>query len=92
MESTDANRRIANIQRQIISLAKYSILLCSFIKSITTNNLGKLTISAGTTVDTIKLVPGSYKPSLVIEDGATVGKIIYNGNTYNVEQWKALVL
>lgn len=60
--------------------------------AITKSNLGKLTISSGTTVDTIKLVPGSYKPSLVIEDGATVGKIIYNGNTYNVEQWKALVL
>lgn len=55
--------------------------------AITTNNLGKLTISAGTTVDTIKLVPGSYTPAIVIEDGATVGKIIYNDVTYTQTEW-----
>jgi hypothetical protein len=38
VESTDANRRIANTQRQIISLVKYSILLCAFIKP-SINNL-----------------------------------------------------
>ena len=57
--------------------------------AITTSNLGKLTISAGTTVDTIKLVPGKYTPAIVIEDGATVGKIIYKGVTYTQAEWLA---
>ena len=61
--------------------------------AITTNNLGMLTIGSGTIVDTINVIPaGTYKPALTIEDGATVGKIIYKGNTYTVEQWKALSL
>ena len=55
--------------------------------AITYKSLGKLTIAAGTTVDTIKLVPGSYTPAIVIEDGATVGKIIYNGVTYTQTEW-----
>ena len=57
--------------------------------AITTSNLGKLTISAGTTVDTIKLVPGKYTPAIDIEDGATVGQIIYKGVTYTQAEWLA---
>ena len=57
--------------------------------AITTRNLGMLTIGAGTTVDTINLVPGSYTPALTIEDGATVGTITYNGETYTQAEWLA---
>lgn len=61
--------------------------------AITTKNLGKLTIGAGTIVDVINLVPaGTYKPALVIEDGAKVGIINYKGNSYTQEQWKSVVL
>lgn len=56
--------------------------------AITTRNLGKLTIGAGATVGTINLTPtGNYKPALVIEDGATVGAIVYKGVTYTVAEW-----
>jgi predicted ribosomally synthesized peptide with SipW-like signal peptide len=45
--------------------------------AITTNNLGKVTVGAGTTVDTITVTPSihSYKTALVVEAGATVGTI-----------------
>ena len=55
--------------------------------AITTKNLGKLTIGAGTTVGTIELTPGSYTPALVIEEGATVGTIIYKGVSYTQAEW-----
>jgi hypothetical protein len=51
--------------------------------------LGTLTIGAGSTVDTINLIPGSFKPAIIIEDGATVGKIVYNGTTYTQAEWLA---
>ena len=55
--------------------------------AITTRNLGKLTIGAGAKIGTINLTPGSYTPALVIEDGAEVGAIVYNGVTYTVAEW-----
>ncbi|MBQ7012122.1 MAG: hypothetical protein IJN63_10485 [Clostridia bacterium] len=55
--------------------------------AITTKNLGKLTIGAGTHVGTINLVPGTYTPALVIEDDATVDAIVYKGVTYTQAQW-----
>jgi hypothetical protein len=59
--------------------------------AITYNNLGKLTIKAGAKVGTINLTPkGSYKPALVIEDGAEIGEIIYKGVSYTVEEWKKI--
>ena len=58
--------------------------------AITYKNLGKLTIAAGAKVGTIELVPlGSYTPALVIEEGAEVGAIIYNGVTYTLAEWLA---
>ncbi len=57
--------------------------------AITTRNLGKLTISAGAKIGTINLIPGSYTPALVIEDGAEVGAINYNGVTYSIAEWNA---
>ena len=58
--------------------------------AITTRNLGKLTIGAGTVVDTIKIVcENKYTPALVIEDGAVVGEIVYKGVTYTQEEWLA---
>ena len=57
--------------------------------AITTNNLGKLTLRAGTVVGTIRLTPGGYTPSIVIEEGAVVGSIIYNNVTYTLEEWLA---
>lgn len=55
--------------------------------AITTRNLGKLTIAAGAKVGAIYLTPGSYTPALIIEEGSTVGAIIYKGVTYTVDQW-----
>jgi len=57
--------------------------------AITTKNLGKLTIGAGAKVGTINLNPGKYTPALVIEDGAEVGAIVYQGVTYTVAEWQA---
>ena len=59
--------------------------------AITTRNLGLLTIGAGTHVGTIDLTVGGYKqykPALVIEEGATVDRILYKGVTYTQEQWE----
>ena len=58
--------------------------------AITSGNLGKLTIGAGTKVGTINLIKiGKYKPSLIIEEGAEVGEITFDGVSYTVEEWKA---
>ena len=57
--------------------------------AITAKNLGKLTIGAGAKIGTINLTPGSYNPSIVIEEGAEVGAIVYNGVTYTVAEWNA---
>lgn len=56
--------------------------------AITTNNLGMLTIGAGTHVGTINLTPtGTYQPALTIENGAKVDAIIYKGVTYTQDAW-----
>ena len=58
--------------------------------AITAKNLGKLTIGSGTHVGTINLLtPGSYKPALTIEAGATVDTITYKGTTYTQAEWLA---
>lgn len=57
--------------------------------AITTNNLGNLTICAGVKVGTINLIPYGYSPALVIEDGAEVGKIVYEGIEYTAAEWMA---
>lgn len=41
---------------------------------------GKLTVGDGAKVGTLRLTPGSYKPSVLIEEGAEVGQIIYDGD------------
>ena len=41
--------------------------------------LGRLTVGAGAKVQTINLLQGGYRPSFVVEAGAEVGQIIYNG-------------
>jgi predicted ribosomally synthesized peptide with SipW-like signal peptide len=50
--------------------------------------LGLLTIGAGAKVGTINLKAPSYPPSIVIEEGAEVGEIIYKGVSYTVEEWQ----
>jgi hypothetical protein len=58
--------------------------------AITASNLGKLTIGAGAKVGTINLIKvGSYTPALVIEDGAEIGEITFDGKSYTVEEWLA---
>lgn len=57
--------------------------------AITTRNLGKLTICAGAKVGEINLIPYGYSPALVIEDGAEVGKIVYEGIEYTAAEWMA---
>ena len=58
--------------------------------AITTKNYGMLTIGAGTTVDTIEITcADKYTPALTIEDGATVGTIIYKGVPYTQAEWLA---
>ena len=44
------------------------------------NPIGSLTVSAGAKVQTINVLTGGYKPSIVIENGAEVGQIIYDGS------------
>ena len=48
--------------------------------AIKNGNLGKLTVSTGAKVHTINMLQGGYKPSLVVEAGAEIGQIIYNGS------------
>lgn len=56
----------------------------------TKSSNGKLIISAGAKVGTINLIPlDSLKPDLVIEEGAEVGKIVYDGTEYTVAEWMA---
>lgn len=55
------------------------------------NNMGSMVIGAGTTVDTINVFKtGSYACRLIIDPGANVGTINYNGNSYTMAQWLAL--
>lgn len=49
---------------------------------------GTMIIGAGTIVDTINIYPVKNKTShLVIEPGASVGTINYNGTLYTMEEW-----
>lgn len=49
---------------------------------------GTMVIGAGTTVDIINVYPVNKKTShLVIEPGASVGIINYNGTTYTMDEW-----
>lgn len=60
--------------------------------TITTRNLGMLTIGEGTHVGVINLTTGGYKqykPALTIEEGAVVDEIIYRGVSYTQEEWQA---
>ena len=56
---------------------------------------GTVTIKAGTTVNTLNVDYGTSSANatrlakLVIEDGASVGQIVYSGNTYSVTEWNA---
>ena len=70
-----------------ITDAEVDNIVCS---TITTRNLGMLTIGSGTHVGTIELTTAGYKqykPALTIEDGATVDEIIYKGISYTQEEW-----
>lgn len=70
-----------------INNAEVDKIVCS---TITTRNLGMLTVSKGTHVGTIELTCAGYKqykPALTIKNGATVDKIIYKGVTYTQEEW-----
>ena len=58
--------------------------------TITTRNLGMLTIGSGTHVGTINLTTGGstkYSPALTIEEGAVVDQIVFRGKTYTQKQW-----
>jgi hypothetical protein len=48
--------------------------------AIKNSNLGKLTVSAGAKVQTINLLQGGYRPSIIVEAGAEIGQIIYDGS------------
>jgi hypothetical protein len=57
-------------------------------KALAYNNFGSMVIGAGTEVDTINVVKtGSYKSSLIIMPGASVGTINYNGASYTMDEW-----
>lgn len=67
--------------------AEVDRILCS---TITTRNLGMLTISEGTHVGTLELNASNstrYKPALTIEKGAIIDEIIYRGVSYTMEEW-----
>lgn len=58
--------------------------------AITAGNLGKLTIGAGAKIGTINLIRiDNYTPALVIEEGAEIGEITFDGKSYTVEEWLA---
>lgn len=63
------------------------------IACMTNTVVGKaLTIDADCVIDTIEFVGSdSYVMNIVIEDGATIGSIIFRGNTYTVDTWNAYV-
>lgn len=46
-----------------------------------------LTVKSGAAVGAITY-DGADASTIVIEDGATVDSIIYNGETYTLEQWR----
>ncbi|MBE5787746.1 MAG: hypothetical protein E7324_09450 [Clostridiales bacterium] len=56
---------------------------------------GTVTVKAGTQIDTINIAYGTSTANetrlakLVIEDGASVDKIVFEGNTYTLAQWQA---
>lgn len=78
---------IANQAHVTIRNAQVDSIDCT---AISVNNLGKLTIGAGAKIGVINLVPaGTYNTSLVIEEGAEVGEIIYKGVSYTMEEWMA---
>lgn len=59
---------------------------------------GRITVKAGTTIDKLIVdygiftgVTKAFLSNLVIEDGATVGSITYNGTTYTVDTWNTYV-
>ena len=60
---------------------------------------GTVTIKAGTQIDTIKVDYGTSDANttkarlenLVIDDGATIGKIVFRNYSYTVAEWKAFV-
>ena len=60
---------------------------------------GTVTIKAGSHVGTINVVYGNLSTyataanlaKIVVEDGATVDAIVYNGTTYTVAEWNAYV-
>ena len=58
---------------------------------------GTVTVKAGTQIGTINVDYGTSTPNatrlakLVIEDGATVGNIAFNGNNYTVPEWNTYV-
>lgn len=70
-----------------INDAEVATIDCS---TITTRNLGMLTIGAGSHVKTIHLTTGGwtqYEPALTIEKGAVVDEIIYRGKSYSQKEW-----
>ena len=78
---------IANQAHVTITGAEVDTIDCT---AIAFKNLGSLTVGAGAKIGTINLMPsGTYQPSLIIEDGAEIGQIIYKGVTYTVEEWLA---
>ena len=67
------------------------ILDCYTFKN-SSKEWGKLTVKAGAKIGTLTLHPygSSYVTSVVIEDGAEIGEIIYKGVSYTVEEWKKI--
>lgn len=63
------------------------------IACMTNTTVGKaLTIDKNCVIDTIEFVGSTdYVMNLVIEDGATVNSIVYNGTTYTVDSWNAYI-
>lgn len=54
------------------------------------NNLGSLVIGAGSNIKTIEInCSDKYTPALTIEDSATVGTIVYKGDSYSQAEWLA---
>lgn len=78
---------IANQAHVTITGAEVDTIDCT---AIAIRNLGSLTVGAGAKIGTINVMPsGTFKPNLIIEDGAEIDQIIYKGVTYTVEEWLA---
>jgi hypothetical protein len=74
-----ANVKITNAEVDVIDSS-----------AISASNLGKLTIGAGAKIGTINLIKiGKHVPALIIEEGAEIGEITFDGVSYTVEEWKA---